>query len=107
MKKVKKQDLEHMMWECYLNIVYPDVQTMNARDQLSTMIWVDVNSIRINVNDKNNFNSKKHQMECLENFASHIEALSFGNLKVINKECKEKENSYYTFIQIACAYEVV
>ncbi len=105
MKKVKKSDLRSLIWNNYLNMVR-HIPIFKTGNQPFDMIRIDVNSVCINVYDNKEFLSEENHMECLKNLATHIEALTFGNLKVINMGCEKGEDWYLTWMNIACAYEI-
>lgn len=105
-KKVKKQDLKDLIWMHYLHTVR-QIPLLETARQNSYIISVSVNSISINVYDTASFDSNDDQEACLDNFAKLIEALTFGNLKVVDRGCEVNGNSYLTYLHIANAYEVV
>lgn len=104
MKKVKKSDLRTLIWDSYLHFV-KCVPMLDTGKQPCNIIRVDVNSVCISVYDQNEFNSEAYQKALMQNFAEHINAITFGNLKVIDMGC-DMENSF-AWVHIANAYEVV
>lgn len=104
MKKVKKSDLRTLIWDSYLHFA-KGVPMLKTGKQPCNIIWVDVNSVCISVYDENEFDSEDDQKALMQNFAEHIDAITFGNLKVIDMGCDIE--SKFAWVHIANAYEVV
>lgn len=106
MKTVKERDLRKLIWKHYHHI-FKQIPLLETDDQACTSIQVDVNSVCINVYDVHPFDSKADQEAFLHDFAKLVEDLTFGNLKVVDMGCEVNEDSYFTWLHIANAYEVI
>ena len=110
MKKVKKSDLKNLICKSYLFFVkgimvedYAKIRSICETRKVSP-IRIDVNSVCIHVYDSNKFDSEENQKARVQTFADHIEAITFGNLKVINMDCPL---SNFTWVSIANGYEII
>ena len=105
MKKVRKCDLVNLIAQYYYNFIRPMPINEIADGKHGVSIVVD--SICIHVIDYNEFCFVDEQDSCMRNFANQIEAVTFGNLKVTYQGCKIKGNSFFSWMDIANAYEVI
>lgn len=105
MKKVRKNDLVQLIAQYYCNFIR--LMPVDEIEDGNNGVSILVNSICIYVIDNNKFSSISEQELCMQNFAKQIEAITFGNLKVTYKGCKNKGNSFVSWMDIANAYEVV
>ena len=105
MKKVRKNDLVELVAEYYCNFVRP-MPTPEIVDGGHGIV-IAVNSICIHVIDCLAFNSESEQDALMQKFSKQIEAITFGNLQVTYKGCKIRGNNFFSWMDIANAYEVI
>ena len=103
MKKVQKNDLVNLIAQFYCNFV--NLQPVSDIAKGTCGVYINVDSIYIQVLDFNRFDSDEEQEARLQKFAEQIEAITFGNLKVTYKGCKHGIN-FKSWLYIANAYEV-
>ncbi len=105
MTKVKSNDLKRLIAQYYCNFI----ENVSVYDVINgrTDINIEMNSIYIKVSSHNRFSDVKARKKKMEKFAKHIEAVTFGNLKVAYMICKIDGPFYVTHMDIANSYEVI
>lgn len=105
MKKVRKDDLVELIAQYYCDFIrlMPIDEIVDGNHGVSII----VNSICIHVTDYNFFCTEREQITRMQDFAKHIEEITFGNLKVTYEVCKVQGISCLSRLDIANAYEVV
>lgn len=104
-KTVREEDLKNLIAQFYCDFV--DLQPVSEITDGNSSVDITINSICIYVIDYSSFNSEDERKKCLEQFAEQIKAISFGNLKVTYYGCKKDGNSYFSWMYIANAYNVI
>ncbi len=104
MKKVRKDDLVNLIAQFYCDFIR--LMPVHKITGVENCIDINVNSIYISVIDYNYFDSESNQEERMQKFAEQIEAITFGNLKVTYKGCRNKNSTFLSWMYIANAYEV-
>ena len=112
MKKVKMSELEYTIREAYQYVVFgTDIQKC-CEDEVNFKLpfRIEINSICITIWDCNPCTSDEERNKKLNDFKNYLDAISFGNLKVIDMGCGCKEDPKYpysTYVIIANGYELV
>ena len=106
MKKVKKYDLLTVLSRGYTRYVNFSVSPVEIIDR-EVCVDIEVNSIYIAIIDRSEFDSEKAQEARMHDFAKYIEAITFGNLKVVYTYCEIDGNYFFSYVEMASAYEIV
>lgn len=107
MKKVRRKDLEYLIAHYYWEFIDPEHKPINDIIAGHGDVQIDINSVCIFVKDCSSFSNVYDKKAFMQEFANKIEEVTFGNLKVTNMGCEEKDASYYSWLDIANAYEVI
>ena len=104
MKAVRMQDLFNLIASYYSEFIDPEHKPINDIINELGDIQIDINSIYITIWDLRGLFSKDNiKMSIMTEFAKNLEAVTFGNLKVIRIGCRKSA----VWIEIANAYEVI
>ena len=104
MKAVRREDLINLIASYYCEFIDPDHKPINDILNGYGDIQIDIDSIHITVRDfRGLFSRDIVKSAIMTEFAKNLEAVTFGNLKVIR--IGGRKNSVW--IEIANAYEVI
>ena len=106
MKAVRRQDLINLIAGYYREFLDPEHKSINDIIKGYGDIEIYIDSIFISIVDcRGLFSNDDVKKVIMTEFAKNLEAVTFGNLKVIRVACNK--TSGIMWIEIANAYEVI
>ena len=106
MKAVRRQDLINLIASYYCEFIDPEHKPINDIIDGHGDIQIEIDSIYISIGDFRGLFSKDDVKKVImTEFAKNLEAVTFGNLKVIRIVCSKRSGRMW--IEIANAYEVI